>query len=568
MLRYEGKEFRNLQEQVQKNKDDIANILKASNIANLGINVVNAEAPLANATLLPDQDTYSGNYGDAYIVGAAAPFHLYVYSRSTDPGIKGYWFDWGELNAPSVVPGPIGPQGIQGEQGIRGSFWYSQTGAPTNTVGVNENDQALDGSSGDTYQFSEGRWQPTGNIRGPQGIQGIQGLMGPTGPQGPTGPTGPQGPQGEFIQIIGELSNTDQLPMVDTVARSAAYLIPDNTGSQHVWLIIGEGTSANPYMWHDAGGFGGGSNVLIGGVNQPSVDLDNVIDGAASYIVGDSTQVTIDANKVTFTNLQATGQNLAGGSVAADANVELPLAASEDIEFDQQNNALQMVLSQDAWDKIQDIADEAPPVEVQITAAASSTFGQLTAEQMATLQSNKGAYLVFNNEVYRYQGIRPTAAMIRVYAHISFDIGIVDANYTIKIINVTPSTQGWNLMSQRLGQYQAPRYKHTLTIRIAPGNEIVTATIISNTITPYNLTTLATFLQNNGYNNTSSIYQTSAMLKATYPNTKNTAILGIYSVVATTAIGVIGFTIDNSNGQAALLETSVASITDNVILVE
>lgn len=63
------------------------------------------------------------------------------------------------------VPGPVGPPGDQGEQGLTGP----------------------QGDAGAT------------GLQGPQGTQGIQGVEGPTGPQGEqgtTGSTGPQGPQG------------------------------------------------------------------------------------------------------------------------------------------------------------------------------------------------------------------------------------------------------------------------------------------------------------------------------------------------------------------------------------
>ena len=445
MFRNDGKEYRNLQEQVLKNKDDIANLIQGGTIAELGIKIINAEAPLNNATQLPNADTYTGDYGDGYIVGSETPFRLYVYSRSTDEGVRGYWFDWGLLNAPSTIQGPIGPQGIQGEQGVRGSFWYSQSGAPTNTVGVNENDQALDGISGDTYQFVNGAWQITGNIRGPQGIQGIQGIVGPPGPQGQTGPQGPQGPQGEFIQIIGELDSTDQLPMVDSVPHYAAYLIPDTDGAQHVWLIIGEGTTANPYLWHDAGGFGGGTKVTIDGAQQSEVEVGNVIAGGASYQIADNTQVTTNGSEVTFTNLQVSGQNLGGQQVDAAASIELPIASSSEVELSVNNNTLQMNLAQQVWNEVESIVEEAQPQEVQITAPSTSTNGQLSESQLETLQANKGAYLMFNNEIYRLQDSQHVSGYL-VYSHLGFDN---TANvYKVKCITVTISTRGW-VLSER-----------------------------------------------------------------------------------------------------------------------
>lgn len=502
MLKYDGKEYRNLQEQVLKNKDDIEQLQSGANIAELGIKIVNAEAPLPSSASLPDPLSYAGDYGDGYIVGTEAPFTLYVYSRSSDPSIKGFWFDWGPLNAPSVVPGPIGPQGIQGAPGVRGSFWYSQSGAPTNTAGVNDNDQALDGTSGDVYEFVNGEWQLTGNIRGPQGIQGIQGIVGPTGPQGPQGPEGPQGPQGQFIQIIGELNSVDQLPMIDAVPRYSAYLIPDTSGAQHVWLIIGEGTSANPYMWHDAGAFGGGgSKVLIDGTEQSEVDLKNVIEGAASYQIRNNTKVTSNGSKVIFTNLQVTGKNLAGQTVEGLANIELPIASSTAIETVVDAGTIKFEITQIALGAIAEAIEEAKPQEVQITAPTTSTNGQLTEEQLNTLQANKGAYLMFNNEIFRLQDSQHVSGYL-VYSHIGYDN--TTSTYKIKCITVTISTRGWVLTEREVTEGQR-EYIHLINLEadVSGGALSCILTIYSYSDYPNqvtNLTELFNLLLRNGYN--------------------------------------------------------------------
>lgn len=91
--------------------------------------------------------------GDAYGVGAAEPYDIYIYSPT-----KG-WVNNGPLQG---AQGPQGPQGEPGPQGPPGA-----DGAP--------------GAKGDT---------------GPEGPQGEQGIQGPAGPQGDPGADGAQGPQG------------------------------------------------------------------------------------------------------------------------------------------------------------------------------------------------------------------------------------------------------------------------------------------------------------------------------------------------------------------------------------
>lgn len=460
MLTVGDKNYRNLQEQVLKNQYDIEHLKELGINADLGIKVVNAETPLASANDLPEN--YTGDYGDAYIVGTAAPFRLYVWSRTSVEGV-GFWFDWGELNAPSVVPGPIGPQGIQGEAGVRGSFWYSQTGAPTITQGVNNNDQALDGSTGNTYQFVNGAWQLTGNIRGPQGIQGIQGIVGPTGPQGPQGIQGQKGDQGQFIEIIGTLENTNQLPMPDSVPRYSAYLIPDATGTEHVWLLVGEGTTASPILWHDAGGFGGGSTVTINGVQQSSIDLGNDIT-VPSYGLGANTMADIDGVGTHFLSLEASGKNPAGSAAAKqEADIVLPIVDSDNIKRVVDGDKVAFDLTQAFMDQLeQDIADATPP-EVQINAPTTATNGQLTADQLATLQANKGAYLFFNNEIFRLQDTQHIAGYL-IYSHLGYEN--TTQTYKIKCITITISTRGWVLTERVVvngNNYVAKSGEQTMT---------------------------------------------------------------------------------------------------------
>lgn len=79
--------------------------------------------------------------GDAYGVGTAEPYDIYIYSLTQG------WINNGQLQGPA---GPTGPQGEAGPQGEQG----------------------------------------------PQGIQGPAGETGATGPEGPHGPQGETGPAG------------------------------------------------------------------------------------------------------------------------------------------------------------------------------------------------------------------------------------------------------------------------------------------------------------------------------------------------------------------------------------
>lgn len=80
MLNFGNKEFRNLQEQVLKNMDDIESIAQGSLvIGEFGIKVVGqVESP----DDLPDPAEFEGEYGDAYLVGEETPYDYYIFTRA------------------------------------------------------------------------------------------------------------------------------------------------------------------------------------------------------------------------------------------------------------------------------------------------------------------------------------------------------------------------------------------------------------------------------------------------------------------------------------------------------
>lgn len=217
MLTINGKEFRNLEEQVLKNQSDIKFIKNEQGVLNqFGIKVVGQGADLLDLPTVEGfkQSYPEWEYGDAYAIGTVPPYSLYVLTRANVSNAEDYWFDIGDFPAP-------GPKGDTGDQGPAG-----ETG-------------------------------PRG-LQGPQGIQGIQGRTGAVGPVGPTGAQGEQGPQGpqglpgEGFKIIGTLNSTSQLPTPTEEIRSNAYLI-EIDGYNHLFVIIGE----NTLEWFDAGSIEG-----------------------------------------------------------------------------------------------------------------------------------------------------------------------------------------------------------------------------------------------------------------------------------------------------------------------
>ena len=217
MLTFDGKQFRNLEEQVLKLSEDINYLINEQGVLNqFGIKVVGQVDYLNSLPTVDEYKTaYPGwEYGDAFAVGTVSPYSLYILTRANDSNPNDYWFNIGLF----PMPGSQGPKGDKGDTGARG---------------------------------------PIG-LQGPQGVQGIQGPTGAQGPIGQTGPQGVQGPKGdtgakgepgESFKIVGSLASTGQLPTPTENIRTNAYLIPDSNGYNHLWLITGTST----LVWTDAG---------------------------------------------------------------------------------------------------------------------------------------------------------------------------------------------------------------------------------------------------------------------------------------------------------------------------
>lgn len=244
MITIGDREFRNLEEQVRRNQEDIKYILEEEGVLNqFGIKVV---GQVDTQGELPDASTYQGDYGDAYAVGTQPPYELYIYTREFSGETGPQWFNIGEFPAPSTVPGPTGAVGPTGPAGTRGTKWESGPTVPSSIIGYNLGDQYLATSAGDVYEVRSGGWVNTGNIRGPQGIQGVQGPQGPTGATGAQGPKGEQGPVGPAFTIMGVLANENLLPDPASVPDNYAYIVGNDADGYDLYVqVVGESEWVN-----------------------------------------------------------------------------------------------------------------------------------------------------------------------------------------------------------------------------------------------------------------------------------------------------------------------------------
>ena len=165
--------------------------------------------------------------GDAYGVGAAAPYDIYIYD-----GVTGAWVNNGPLQGAKGDKGDPGEQGPKGEPGDTGPAGANGTDGITPSIGEN----------GNWYLGATDTGKPSRGEKGDKGDPGAKGDQGEQGPKGDTGATGAEGPAGKT-----PVKGTDYFTEADKqeIASAAAGLV-DLSGKQDKitksGLLKGDGT--------------------------------------------------------------------------------------------------------------------------------------------------------------------------------------------------------------------------------------------------------------------------------------------------------------------------------------
>lgn len=113
MIIHDGQALRNLQEQVDKNKNDILYILEQEGTLNqFGIRVM---AVVKTVSDIPTVEQYKADnpewsYGDCYMVGESEPYNMYILTRANGTVLNDYWLNIGQF----PLAGPKGPKGETG----------------------------------------------------------------------------------------------------------------------------------------------------------------------------------------------------------------------------------------------------------------------------------------------------------------------------------------------------------------------------------------------------------------------------------------------------------------------
>lgn len=311
MLKYNGKEFRNLEEQV-------GYLTAAFNsgklIDELGIKVLGVFPDLATAktTIRPPYE-----YGDAFEIGTTKPYNLYIYTRDIED-----FFDFG----PFPASGPQGKIGPTPSISINANV-TNTTGIPEATVTKTGTDEAP------IFNFT------FNNIKGERGREGMQGIQGPKGNTGATGPIGPQGIKGEkgdtgpAFKLLGNLTSTSQLPIPTTELQSqgAAYTIPNTEGIKHIWVIQG----TDNLLWVDIG---------VSGIQGPQGPAGKGIDTLTDIdlTLGNTTVQYDTTEGISMTSTgRATYQE---GQTDFTTDLQIPIIAGAGISIDKAENEEKIVI--------------------------------------------------------------------------------------------------------------------------------------------------------------------------------------------------------------------------------
>ena len=279
--------YRNLQEQVLKNKEDIARHYEITRVLeDFGIRVIGRLDTKEELDAVP---TDTLDYGDAYAIGAEPPYTFYIWTRANNDSTEDYWFDMGQI----AIKGDDGPAGPSVTQITinPGTFYPTFIFSNGNSITVPQSIRGPRGAVGP---------------QGETGPQGIQGKPGPRGEAGPQGIPGPQGPAGSF-NLKGTLSSANLLPAANTMRYNDAYLVLAGEARYNLWVITASNSEdPNTYSWQDTGILGAGTVITVNNSAVSEWNADTKLDKITSTASYDRAYVVTNTGANTTYNINQT----------------------------------------------------------------------------------------------------------------------------------------------------------------------------------------------------------------------------------------------------------------------
>lgn len=287
MITIDNKTYRNIQEQVEKNKQDIAAWSSVElTLNNFGIKV------LGRVDYVSDIPEATYEYGDAYLVGLNEPFNIYIYTRTTDD--VGMFINIGPLNIVGQQ-GPEGPQGPAGKDGYAPVIRYGN-GLPVVEPTDKKGYIYIDQQTSRLYTF-DNSWNFVINMQGPKGD---------------TGATGLQGTTGTTLSIVGKLSSPSLLPTnfsSGTIPKNSAYLV-DVQGVNRLYIILGDQKDYSTWYWQDVGDFNMGSVIYKDSVFQTAVNVTDSYTTNTGALTTDTAVSSLGSHLLGMINDKVSGEEL------------------------------------------------------------------------------------------------------------------------------------------------------------------------------------------------------------------------------------------------------------------
>lgn len=280
MIKINNEIYRNIQEQVQANKDAIEAFSNVEfTLNNFGITVLGKVDYVSD---IPESDIFS--YGDAYLVGLYEPYNLYIYTR-TDSN-TGTFINIGPINIVGQE-GPAGPVGPAGRDGYAPVVRYGN-GLPVTEPTDKKGYIYIDQLTSRLYTFDNG-WNFVINMQGPKGDQGNQGIQGATG---------------TTLSIVGKLASPSLLPTnfaSGSIPKNSAYLV-DVNGANHLYIILGNQSDYSTWYWQDAGDFNLGSVIYKDSVFQSAINITDNYNTNTGAVVTDTATNKLNNDLQTIIN--------------------------------------------------------------------------------------------------------------------------------------------------------------------------------------------------------------------------------------------------------------------------
>lgn len=372
MIEINGKTFRNLEDQVAY----LSEALQSGKLIDeLGIKVLGVYSTIEQAkTAIPGPY----DYGDAFSIGTTKPYDLYIFTRNIEDFVNFGSFPGKGKDGKDGEQGPKGEKGDQGERGLRGERGF----------------------------------------QGPVGEQGPRGFEGKIGPQGAKGDRGPTGPA---FNVKATLASTSQLPTPTAAlqAKGTAYLIPNEAGVKHIWVIQGEDSLA----WIDIGPSG-----VQGPQGPAGKGIDSLTD--LNLTLGETTVQYDTTNGISINSTGRTTYQEGQTDFATD--LQLPIIAGEGISIDKDTAAEKVAINNTGMLKA-----------IELTSSLQLS-GRLPADQLAIVsERNPKDYILYKGEIYYLNTAIQTEDQV-VYEHIKYDKQ--NNKPSFKRLTVTLSTGNWQII--------------------------------------------------------------------------------------------------------------------------